>query len=157
MHIRRYIPISDSLKIYELGKKLFSYSKFYCLETVENFNHYSGWVIEDNDNNIVAFLLYSFQNSESAYYIDFIGSSHKGCGQILLSTFLDFVKNDNTYLHVEHGCDNRVSKLVNWYQKNGFVISNKPITIPLLCPVNETITMIRCVQKSHKHTIECVG
>jgi RimJ/RimL family protein N-acetyltransferase len=121
--IRAYIPKQDAKITYELGIKLFDYSKFFNDENIDDFlHHYNGWVIEEN-GVIIAFLVFSIEEGQP--YLDFIGSSRsgKGYGQLLLKTYLDFVGSRTSFLHVELGPHTYADKLIAWYQRNGFVVS----------------------------------
>jgi hypothetical protein len=148
MQLRNYIPAQDAYDTFELGGRLFDYSKFYNVEHVKEFLYsYNGWVIENPDKQIIAFLMYSFENG--LYYIDFIGSAQKGCGGLLLQKFIDFVDSQNipSFLHVElenvSEPGTRAKNLIRWYQRNGYCI-NKPILGPLLPHMLKyTVTMTR--------------
>lgn len=59
---------------YLLAKELFKHN---FDDTIDDFESYQGWIVIHN-NKLVAFLLYTF--IESKYYIEFIGSTVKGCG-----------------------------------------------------------------------------
>lgn len=122
--LRVYVPKQDAIATFELGMKLFNYSKFFNDENIDDFlHHYNGWVIEDYHGKIIAFLMFSIEEGQP--YLDFIGSSRsgQGYGQWLLQTFLDYVGDRISYLHVELGPHTYADKLIAWYQRNGFVVS----------------------------------
>jgi hypothetical protein len=129
--LRAYIPSQDAVATFELGTKLFDYSKFFIEENLDDFLHYyKGWVIEDNDA-IIAFLVFSIEEGQP--YIDFIGSSRcrQGYGQLLLQTFINFVGARTSFLHVELGPNTHSGRLISWYQRNGYVVVDEPILGPL--------------------------
>jgi ribosomal protein S18 acetylase RimI-like enzyme len=150
MSLRIYKPESDALIVYQLAKQLFAYSEHFASESIDNFlNEYSGWVIVDRDNQIVAFLMYSLENmgdDQTGLYINFIGSLRPGCGQRLLSTFCAFTdeQHADSFLHVDRDGP-AANRLIAWYQRNGFRLSAVHIVSPLVTAEEAaaTVTLVR--------------
>lgn len=148
--LRPYEPSRDAQRTFELGKRLFKYSRFFHVEELEDFtNHYRGWVIEDC-GEIIAFLVYSreFAVDSWAWYIDFVASTQPGCGQRLMDTFLQFIENQHAlaFLHVELDAisPSRASRLMRWYERNGFRM-HEPILGPLesyMLPMTQTMVRV---------------
>lgn len=145
MTLRKYNPSIDANETYLLIQKLFGNSKLLYFENLEDFYDYNGWVIvegKEEEDIIIAVLLYTYMSGKDIYYLDFIGSKVKGCGTKLLKHFLNYTSvNKNIYLHVEKSAN--MNRLISWYEKYGFVVSENIIEPLLFDMMEDVITMQR--------------